>query len=165
VAPLIQGAPKKTGSMGAPIQKAPRPCVGSVKLACRHLIFTAKFLPAIAEVREAIKEQAKRLSYVEYDAAIRLPRHLGYLKSPREYERRLVECFYRLERLQTNGDIDEPERAKRRAKIAADYDPDIVADAQARVDAGCWLSAPNGIWYANGKPWVDPRGLIDGGNA
>jgi hypothetical protein len=56
-----------------------RPSVGAVKLAARHLIFTAKFLPAVAEVRAAIEEQAQRLRNIESDAG-HLPKRLATLK-------------------------------------------------------------------------------------
>jgi hypothetical protein len=94
--------------------------------------------------------------------AAHLSEHLARLKAHKvwEYKRKLVECFYRLERWQTTGGIEEAEKARQRAEIAADYVPDIVADAQARVDAGCWCRGYD-EWWANGKRWINPRGSID----
>jgi hypothetical protein len=81
-----------------------RPSVGAVKLATRQLIFTAKFLPAIAEIRAAIEEQTQRLRYIESDVG-RLPKHLATLKEQQRLaddERRKAEERNEKYRLWTN---------------------------------------------------------------
>jgi hypothetical protein len=91
-----------------------RPSVGAVKLAARQLIFTAKFLPAVAEVRAAIEEQAGRLRDIEWDVG-QLPKHLAYLKEvqrladkeKREREERIEK--HRLEMAVMRSSCDEDE--------------------------------------------------------
>lgn|SRR5262245_38125327 len=57
-----------------------RPSVGAVMLARRHLIFTAKFLPAISEVREAIEKATDKIALFEREVRA-APWHLKCRKS------------------------------------------------------------------------------------
>ena len=57
-----------------------QPSIGAVRLARRHLIFNAKFLPAISEVREAIK--AAMAIIADFEGDVRwVPRRLESMKS------------------------------------------------------------------------------------
>jgi|SRR5215471_8920960 len=57
-----------------------RPSIGAVRLARRHLIFSAKFLPSISEVREAIVKAMEVIACFEGDVKW-APRRLKSMKS------------------------------------------------------------------------------------
>jgi hypothetical protein len=78
-----------------------RPSTGAVMLARRHLIFTAKFLPAISEVREAIEKATDKIACFEREARW----VLGHLTTLKRNEAE------RLER--ERGDREREERRER----------------------------------------------------
>jgi len=61
-----------------------RPSIGAVMLARRHLILSAKFLPAVSEVREAIKNATYKIIGLEWEAS-RVPKHLARLKEQQRH--------------------------------------------------------------------------------
>jgi hypothetical protein len=104
-----------------------RPSIGAVMLARRHLIFSAKFLPAISEVREAIEKATDKIAYFEREVRW-VPRRLESMKKS-EAQRLIWEREEReqkerreqeeLERQRERKALLEQERRERKARNEA----------------------------------------------
>ena len=74
-----------------------RPSIGAVMLTRRHFICSAKFLPAISEVREIIEKKTRFIVACK-KCVDGMPGHLAWLKSKEAEERERQERYRRLER-------------------------------------------------------------------
>jgi hypothetical protein len=92
-----------------------RPSIGAVMLARRHLIFSAKFLPAISEVREAIEKATDKIAYLEREVRW-VPRHLESMKKS-EAQRLIWEREEREQKERRERELKQAieENARRRA--------------------------------------------------
>jgi hypothetical protein len=75
-----------------------RPSIGAVVLMRRHFICSAKFLPAISEVREVIEKKMRFIAACKSCVDGGVSRHLAWLKSKEAEERERQERSRRLER-------------------------------------------------------------------